>query len=628
MSLPTFPARSAAPVSGTAAATRWAALLLMLVTLLVFAPSLWNGFVDWDDDINITKNPWFRGFTAKHVGWLLTNMLMGHYIPVTWLTFALDHAVWGMNPFGYHLTNVLLHGLNAALFFFVAVRLLARATAWTAPTLRMAGVIATLFFAVHPLRAESVAWVTERRDVLSGFFFLLSVLGYLMAEERAGGKRRLLLGGSLVAFALALLSKSIVMGLPLVLLALDVYPLRRLSLTRGGLAAGRAVLLEKVPYVALAFAGAAMSYWAVRVNAFLTPFDAYPWPARVAMGFYSLWFYLKTTLLPIGLSPLYELPHTLSPLELRFAVPILGVLAISAVAWALRHRCPALLTVWVCYVVILGPVTGVIHSGNQLAHDRYSYLSCLGWALLAGAGVAALVEAGRTQRIRPAIATVGRGVVALWIVALAALTWQQELIWKNSESLWSYAVDSDDRCAICHGNLGIHLVNRGDVQAGIPHIERAIALRPDRVRTRANLGLAFMLLGRHADAMKEFNTVLAKYPDHADVLSALAVALIREGRAGESIGYLRRALQAEPTNVIARTNHGTALAHLGLRNAALDEYRYAITMDPASAPARFGLGWALVRFGEPEAAREQLPVLRTLDPALAAKLIREIEERR
>jgi Flp pilus assembly protein TadD len=583
--------------------------------------------VDWDDDINITKNPWFRGFTAMHVGWLATNMLMGHYIPVTWLTFALDHAVWGMNPFGYHLTNVVLHGLNAGLFFLTAMQLLGRATTWSAARLRMAGVIATLFFAVHPLRAESVAWVTERRDVLSGFFFLLSVLGYLKAEARAGRARRLLLAGSLAAFALALLSKSIVMGLPLVLLALDVYPLRRLSLTQRGLAAGRAALIEKLPYFALAIAGAGMSYWAVRANSFLTPFDAYPWSARVAMGFYSLWFYVTTTVLPIGLSPLYELPYALSPLEPRYAVAILGVLAISAIAWLLRHRFPAPLAVWVCYVVILGPVTGVIHSGNQLAHDRYSYLSCLGWALLVGAGVAALVEAGRARRIRPAIAAVGGGAMALWIVALACLTWQQQQIWKNSESLWSYAVDSDDRCAICHGNLGIHLVNRGDVKAGIPHIERAIALRPDRIRTHANLGLAFMLLGRHADAKAEFNTVLAKYPDHADVLSAMAVALIRDGRAGESIGYLRRALQAEPLNVIARTNHGTALTHLGLRSAALEEYRYAITVDPASAPARFGLGWALVRFGDPDAAREQLPVLRTLDPLLAAKLVHEIEGR-
>ena len=608
--------------------TRGLALALVVVTLVVFAPALWNGFVDWDDDINITKNQWFRGFSGPQVRWLLTNMLMGHYIPVTWLTFALDHAVWGMNPFGYHLTNVVLHGLNAGLFFLIVMRLLARATEWPEGMRRVAGVVATLFFAVHPLRAESVAWVTERRDVLSGFFFLLSVLGYLMAQERQGRARRVRLVASVVAFALALLSKSIVMGLPLVLLALDVYPLRRLSLTPRGLAAGRAVLLEKLPYVLLAIAGAATSYWAVRANSFLTTFDAYPWPARIAMGFYSLWIYVATTVLPIGLSPLYELPATVSPLEPRFALPILGVLAISAVAFVLRRRWPALLAVWVCYVVILGPVTGVIHSGHQLAHDRYSYLSCLGWAVLAGAGVAALVQAARTQRIRRSIAAVGCGAVALWLVALAALTWHQVQVWKNSESLWSYAVDADDHCAICHGNLGVYLTNRGNVHAGIRHIERALELRPDRVRTHISLGLALMRVDRHVEAMEEFKKVLAKEPNYADVLSAMAVALIRDGRAGESLGYLQRALKAEPLNVIARTNHGTALAHLGFRNAALAEYQYAITIDPMSAVARYGLGWALVRFGESDAARDQVPLLRKLDPMLATQLVHHIEGRR
>jgi tetratricopeptide (TPR) repeat protein len=605
--------------------TGWVALALIVLTIAVFAPSMLNGFVDWDDEINLTRNLRYRGFSATHVHWILTNMLMGHYIPVTWTSFALDHAIWGMNPFGYHLTNVVLHAMNAALVFLIALRLLAHATAWPTGTLRLAAGVAALFFAVHPLRAESVAWVTERRDVLSGFFALLSVLGYLAAQGRSGRARQVRLVASVAAFGLALLSKSIVMGLPLVLLVLDVYPLRRITPTRSGLIAGWRVWLEKIPYAALGVAGAAISYYAVHSNDFFTSTDAYPWPARIAMAGYSFWFYVTTTLMPIGLSPLYELPASVSPLELRFLGPMVGVMAITAVSVLMRRRWPALLAAWACYLVLLGPVSGLVHAGYQLAHDRYSYLSCIGWALLVGAGVAALLRAGRRETIRPALATTGAGAVGVWLLALATLTWYQVQVWKDSESLWSHAVEMDDRCAICHGNLGVHLANQDKPHAGIPHIERALALRPERIRTHANLGVALLKLDRTADAIEQFRIVLAREPNHVDVLSALGVALMRDGRTDESLAHLQRAVTIDPMNVLARANYGTALAHAGLRTAALQEYRQAIALDPQSTAARYGLGWALARFGDRDAARAEVAMLQKLDASMATRLVREIE---
>jgi hypothetical protein len=202
-------------------------LVLAVVTFLVFSPALGNGFVEWDDHVNLSENLGYRGLGWSELRWMFTSTRMGHYIPITWLTFGLDYTFWGMNPFGYHLTNNVIHAANAALFYLVALRLLARATALTGTALRASGVVAALFFALHPLRAESVAWATERRDVLAGFFFLLSVLLYLRASDDAGSARRRLLGGSVTCYALALLSKSIVMTLPLVLIVLDVYPLER-----------------------------------------------------------------------------------------------------------------------------------------------------------------------------------------------------------------------------------------------------------------------------------------------------------------------------------------------------------------------------------------------------------------
>ena len=204
-----------------------------LVTFLIFAPALLNGFVEWDDQINFLQNAHYRGLGWTQIRWMLTSALTGHYIPLTWLSLGLDYTLWGMDPLGYHLSNILIHAANAALFYLVAFRLLGTATTLTGAALRSASVTAALFFALHPLRAESVAWATERRDVLAGLFFLLTILLYLGASEAEGGRRRRLLAGSLGCYLLALLSKSIVMTLPLVLVLLDVYPLRRLALRWG-----------------------------------------------------------------------------------------------------------------------------------------------------------------------------------------------------------------------------------------------------------------------------------------------------------------------------------------------------------------------------------------------------------
>ena len=274
---------------------------------------------------------------------MFTSTLMGHYIPITWLTFGLDYTLWGMNPLGYHLTNTLIHSANAALFYLIAVRLLAKAMSLTGPALHAGGAMATLFFALHPLRAESVAWATERRDVLSGLFFLLTILVYLKAHETQGAPRRRLLGVSVACYALALLSKSIVMTLPFVLVLLDIYPLGRLQMrwTLWRQAAGRAVLIEKLPYLALGLLGAVTSFWAVASNDFLTPVERYGWFSRIEIAAHSGWFYLEKTLVPLALSPLYELPAVVNPLELRFLVSSAIVVAISAAVLALRRRWPA-----------------------------------------------------------------------------------------------------------------------------------------------------------------------------------------------------------------------------------------------------------------------------------------------
>src|SRR5438445_2307411 len=204
-------------------------LALALTAFLVFLPALWNGFVEWDDPMNLSENPEYRGLTWPQIRWMFTSVLMGHWIPRTWLTFGLDYVIWEMKPAGYHLTSLVIFAANAAVFYFVALRLLGRAAGFSEGVLRLSAIVATLFYAVHPLRAESVGWLTERRDVLSGLLFLLTVLLYLKACDASGRRRRWQLAASVSTYVLALVSKSSVMVLPAVLIVLDIYPLRRLG---------------------------------------------------------------------------------------------------------------------------------------------------------------------------------------------------------------------------------------------------------------------------------------------------------------------------------------------------------------------------------------------------------------
>jgi Tfp pilus assembly protein PilF len=595
---------------------------LAAASWLVFSPALLNGFVHWDDSANLFDNPGYRGLGWTQIRWMFTSTLLGHYIPVTWLTFGLDYTLWGMNPFGYHLTNTLIHAASAAIFYLVALRLLAKATRLSGSALRVAGVTATLFFALHPLRTESVAWATERRDVLSGFFFLLTVLTYLKAAESAGPPRRRLLVASVGFYALALLSKSIVMTLPLVLVLLDVYPLGRITLRWAVWkeTATRAVLREKVPYLLLGLIGAITSYWAVASNKFLTSLESYGWPARIAMAGYSLWFYLEKTVLPGALSPLYELPAVIHPLEPRFLLSMVAVLVISAGLLAVRRRWPAGLAVWVYYGIVLGPVSGIVHAGHQLAHDRYSYLSCLGWAILAGAAVGSIARAAETGRVPPWVARVAAGMVAVWILGLATLTWSQIGVWRDTETLWRYAVATDPRCSICQSNLGSFFFRQKLYRLAREKYELALALRPDHVRIHGSLGVLLQRMGDFEGGMHHLGIALARYPDSSDMLNDMAVVLLDQKRYSEAMPYLERANRINPNSAPGLVNLGVGLIGTGQPEHAVAALLRAKELRPDEPMVHANLSRAYRALGQTALARQEYEVLQKLDGPLARSL--------
>src|SRR6059058_4026118 len=317
--------------------------LIALITFAAFLPALQNQFVNWDDKDNFLDNPHYRGLGWTHLRWMWTTHL-GHYIPLTWMTLGLDYLLWGMNPVRYHLTNLLLHAANAVVFFFVVLRILTRALSSPSErghALALSAGFASLVFAIHPLRVESVAWATERRDVLSGLFYLLTILEYLRAREPEK-RGRWWYWLSVVTFVCALLSKSMVVNLPVVLLILEVYPLRRLGGAIGWWSApARRVYVEKIPFVLLAAAASAIAFMAqfsAQTAASLAQLSVL---GRLAVSAYGLSFYLGKLVVPVNLSPLYELPPTVNPGALPFILSYGLVLAITALVLGSAGECRA-----------------------------------------------------------------------------------------------------------------------------------------------------------------------------------------------------------------------------------------------------------------------------------------------
>src|SRR3989454_4226179 len=402
-------------------------VLIALVTFAAFLPTLRNQFVTWDDPTNFLDNPHYRGLGWTHLRWMWTTH-RGHYIPLTWLTLGLDYLLWGMNPVGYHLTSLLLHAANAVVFFFVVRRLLTLALPGPSErghALALSAGFASLVFAIHPLRVESVAWVTERRDVLSGLFYLLTILMYLRArerEERGRGWYWL----SVAVFVLALLSQSMVVNLSIVLLILDVYPLRRLGGAVGWWSApARRVYLEKIPFVLLAAVASAVALMSQLSHDTMVPVGQLNGLGLLAGFVDGVCFYLWKTVAPVNLSPLYELPLTVNPWARPFLLSYGLVLAITAIVLALRRRVPGLPAAWVAYIVVLLPVLGIFQSGPQITADRYTYLAGLGWAILAGAGLLSCWRSSRRSKTGTPATWLLTGIALCVVVGLGVLTWNQ-----------------------------------------------------------------------------------------------------------------------------------------------------------------------------------------------------------
>ena len=574
-----------------------------VLTFLAFLPTFDNGFVDWDDTGNLRDNESYRGLGWTQLKWMFTTFHMGHYIPLTWLTFGLDYVVWGMDPFGYHLTSLLLHAANAVLVYLIAVRLLAVAmpalsAEWLG--LRFAAMAAALLFSLHPLRVESVAWATERRDVLCAFFYLLAILSYLHACDAPttpAQRRRLWYGGAIASCGAALLSKSMAVSLPVILLLLDVYPLKRLTLHRGLLreANQRRVLWEKIPFFLCSVVAGVMAVIAQLMGSVSTLSHFGP-VERLSIACFSLALYLWKSIVPLNLSPLYELPDPIHWWAPSFVLSGLLVLAISVVAVAVRRRWPALAAVWASYIVILLPVSGIVHNGPQIAADRYSYLSCLGWALLAAGGVGAGWRYLRRTRSVSSAAEWTLPIVLIVSACLGALTWRQTHVWHDTGTFWAQALAAAPS-AMAHASVGSLLAEQGRIPDAISHYEAGLRLNPRSGRIHSALGVELSKQGRLAEAISHDEEAVRLMPDAAVSYNNLGAALAAQGRTDEAIDRYREALRRLPNYAEAHTNLGRALADTGRLAEAIEHYREALRLRADFAEAHDGLARALFNQG-------------------------------
>jgi len=574
---------------------RWLVpVIVALLTIVAFLPALQNGFVDLDDEKNFLLNPHYRGLGLDELRWMFTPF-WGHYTPLTWITLGLDYVLWGMDPAGYHLTNLFLHMVTALAFYFLTLQLLRFATgsAGEDEALWVGAAFAALFFSVHPLRVESVVWITERRDVLSGLF--------LRAHDRVGRGTRWYCA-SVVLFACALLSKSMAVSVPVVLLILDVYPLRRLGGAVGWWStSARHVYREKIPFVLLAGVASAVMFALAYYSSLLASVDKVSLLDRLVISGYGLGFYLWKTVVPLNLVPIYPLSIKSTTFVWSYIIPALVIMVLT---FALRRRLPGLLAAWLAYIVILLPVIGIVKLGPQIAADRFTYLSCLGWAILAGACVSYYWQSSVRGRIGLRTFVFLNGVAAVVVIGLGGLTWKQSQVWRDSETLWRHAISTGPESKIAHNNLGKAMLERGELGEAIKHFRQALRINPASDSSHHNLGIAMSRRGELGEAIKHYRQALRNNPAYVEAHTNLGNAMLKRGELGEAIKHYRQALRINPAFMPAHYNLGTVMLKRGEPGEAIKHYRQALRIDPAFAKAHNNLGVALLREGKLTEATE------------------------
>lgn len=553
------------------------AVVVAFVVFIVFIPALNCDFVYFDDQTFVVKNPHVNnGLTWDAVRWAFEIHGPSLYHPLTWLSHALDCELFGLDPRGHHFTNVLLHALSAGLVV-VWLRMMSSST--------VPSVIAAAVFALHPLRVESVVWVAERKDVLSVFFAVLTLVLYTWHAKRPGGLR---FGSVAFVFALCLLAKPMLVTLPLVMLMLDIWPLRRMPMVSWS-----RLVLEKLALMAMSAIAGVLTVLTQHEGGAIENTAVSPPQARLANAVVAGGWYLWKTLWPSDLAVFYPFRADWPPWLVLFSgVVLVGVSLAVARYW---RTMPWLAVGWVWCVVTVLPAIGIIQVGSQGMADRYSYFPSLGLSF-ALAWMSVCVFERHPRLVRPLLVTACVG-----IVSLIACTIRQTSYWTNSVTLFTRALEVTPPNALVHQNLGMALAEAGRDHEALLHLQKSVEMKGDFARARVNLGGVLLRLGRVQDAVTQLEAALVIDSKRTEAHLSLGTAMSQLGRWHSAIDHFKRFLDAHPNDALtpsALNDLAVAESHIGEWDSAERHWRRAIELSPDYLSAYYNLGTRLRARGD------------------------------
>lgn len=616
------------PASRTSRKPALVALVLSLLTLAAYLPVFQNELVNYDDDYYISQNPHVTpGLTLAGTKWALTESYGANWYPLTWLSLMVDTELFGTSALAYHAVNLGYHLAGTVLLLFVFLRM--TGSLW-------ASAFVAAVYALHPTHVESVAWAAERKDVLSGLFWMLTLWAYVRYAGTPGRRKLALVA---IFLALGLMSKPMVVTLPFVLLLLDVWPLGRIART-----SWRRLVVEKLPLVGLVVAASVVTYYAQRAEGAVQALDRYSFSVRLWNALLSYVAYVGKAVWPFGLSPYYPHPGD-SVSALAGAAAGAALLAVTAVTVVAAHRSERLRFLpvgWLWYVGTLVPVVGIVQVGQQAMADRYTYLPYIGLGILVAFGARELGRRFRIPRLVPG------AVAAAAVLSWAMLTSAQVRVWHDSVSLFEHALAVTDDNALAHINLGVAYLNRGRLDEASSQLQEAIRLHPGSVEAHAALGAVRVEQGRLREALEDYQTALrldpsssrthrelanllvklgdetqamthfreaaALSPADGDALVDLALALSREGRTDEALRAFQEASSLASDRARLHQNWGVVLMQAGKLDDAVRHFEAALELRPDYPEAHFSRGQAAMAGGDFERAVDELGEAVRLEP--------------
>jgi len=614
------------PSSDIRSRKRLLGFLIFIVSFLVYLPALRNGFVQWDDGTYVYENPHIRSLGLDALSWMFTSFYASNWHPLTWLSHSLDIAFWGLNPSMHHLTNILLHALNTMLVFFLTFRLVERVgtqkekqaeTAFPFPSPMIVGVVAALLFGLHPLHVESVAWASERKDLLCACFFLLALLSYLRFTLHDQAKKLSWYLTTIILFILALLSKPMAVTFPVVLLIIDVYPLGRLNMGSPRLLS---VFREKIPFLVLSLVSSIVTMKAQSSS--MAPFEDVVPLFRIFNAVRSLGFYLLKLLFPFSLSPYYPLPLKPHPSDPEYLVSGIAFLCITLFCFRmLRKKQYLWMCAWVYFIVTLLPVIGLIQVGIQSAADRYMYLPSLSLFMLCGVGGSYLwgqTTSGRfAKKLRPLLLF----SIGLLFLSFSVMTVQQISVWKSGFTLWSHVIRVfPDTAFFAYDNLGSFFEHEGKLDQAISYYKKALSINPYYRQARNNLGKAYAEMNLYDQAIFEFKEAIRRSPTFEVAYLNLGHVYLQRGELDQAIGQFQKALEIKPDYAEAHFQLGVAYTQQGKLDRGISAFQNALLYNKDYADVYFNMGVVYTYQKKMDLAIASFEKAVSLDPSNAAAI--------